>query len=255
MSHFPQSHSIKTPYLIIFFIMISMVCTTIVHAQSRQEIKQMVIDEALNSNVPPALALAVAKIESDFQSQALSHAGARGVMQIMPQTAMGEYGVHADELWNPRLNIQLGIDFLEHLYKQYNGRWDLALSHYNGGTIKNNRPHSYTKNYIANVQRWQQRYSQQASLWRANNTQPQQQFQAARTKVTKYVASQDQADYSTIVKANQQLRAQLQKRSKQVLIVKKYGQDSTVNTLSNKVKSNNILKKYYKKSTSLDDYS
>ena len=49
-------------------------------ALSRAEIKQIVISEATNSLVPPSLALAVAKIESDFNARALSTAGARGVM-------------------------------------------------------------------------------------------------------------------------------------------------------------------------------
>ena len=99
-------------------------------AATRQQIKRMVVEEALLTNVPPSLALAVAKTESNFRGNALSSAGARGVMQIMPRTARGEFGVAADELWNPRLNIQLGIDYLESLIRRYNGRWDLALSHY-----------------------------------------------------------------------------------------------------------------------------
>jgi soluble lytic murein transglycosylase-like protein len=61
----------------------------------------------MNSPVPPSLALAVAKIESDFNAHALSTAGARGVMQIMPATARSVFGVGKDELWNARLNVQL----------------------------------------------------------------------------------------------------------------------------------------------------
>ena len=136
---------------------------------SRNDIKQMVIEESSNSRVPPALALAVAKVESDFSADALSTAGARGVMQIMPKTARDEFGVDEDELWNPRLNIQLGIDFLAKLYQQYDRRWDLALSHYNGGTLKGQggraKPHSFTRQYVDSVLRWQQRYEDQSSIW------------------------------------------------------------------------------------------
>ena len=103
---------------------------------SRTEVQKIVLQEAMNSIVPPALALAVAKVESDFKANALSSAGARGVMQIMPRTARDEFGVYEDELWEARLNIQLGIDYLGQLYRQYGGRWDLALSHYNGGTLR-----------------------------------------------------------------------------------------------------------------------
>lgn len=136
-----------------------------VHAQAstRQEIKDLVISEAENSRVPTSLALAVAKVESDFNAKALSTAGARGVMQIMPKTAKGEFGVEADELWDARLNIQLGIEYLAKLYRQYEGRWELALSHYNGGTLQGRgrqaEPHSYTRDYVSSVMRWRGRYA------------------------------------------------------------------------------------------------
>ena len=139
------------------------------NALSRHQVKRMVIKESMNSIVPPSLALAVAKVESDFNPNALSSAGARGIMQIMPKTGRLEFGVTADELWNPRLNIQLGIDFLAQLYREYGNRWDLALSHYNGGTLRghgrNARPHGYTRSYVKNVNRWKKRYEEQATVW------------------------------------------------------------------------------------------
>ena len=138
-------------------------------ALSRAEIKQIVITEAMNSPVPPSLALAVAKIESDFNTRALSTAGARGVMQIMPATARGVFGVGKDELWNARLNVQLGIDYLARLHRQYGGRWDLALSHYNGGTLAGHGAkaiaHPYTRKYVQMVLNWRQRYREQSQVW------------------------------------------------------------------------------------------
>jgi hypothetical protein len=138
-------------------------------ALSRAEIKQIVIAEAMNSPVPPSLALAVAKIESDFNARALSTAGARGVMQIMPATARGVFGVGKDELWNARLNVQLGIDYLARLHRQYGGRWDLALSHYNGGTLSGRGSdavaHPFTRKYVQMVLNWRQRYREQSQVW------------------------------------------------------------------------------------------
>lgn len=139
-------------------------------AATRTEIKQIIIEEAQRSTVPPALALAVAKVESDFQDRVESHKGARGVMQIMPKTARDVFGVAADELWDPRLNVQLGIDYLEQLYEMYGRRWELALSHYNGGTLKggpgaNATPHGYTRKYVADVTRWWGRYGEQQKVW------------------------------------------------------------------------------------------
>jgi soluble lytic murein transglycosylase-like protein len=133
------------------------------------DIQRMVVEEAMNSRVPPALALAVARVESNFQPRAESPVGARGVMQIMPKTARTVFGVHESQLWDARLNIRLGIDFLEQLYTQYGRRWDLALSHYNGGTLAGGSgataiPHDYTRKYVADVLRWQRYYDNPASF-------------------------------------------------------------------------------------------
>jgi soluble lytic murein transglycosylase-like protein len=138
-------------------------------ANTPLDVQRMVIEEAMKSRVPPALALAVARVESNFQPQAQSPVGARGVMQIMPKTARGVFGVHESQLWNARLNIRLGITFLEQLYDQYGRRWDLALSHYNGGTLAGGsgataRPHDYTRKYVADVQRWQRYYESPAAF-------------------------------------------------------------------------------------------
>ena len=157
-------------------------------ALSRAEIKQIVITEAMNSPVPPSLALAVAKIESDFNAHALSTAGARGVMQIMPATARGVFGVGKDELWNPRLNVQLGIDYLARLHRQYGGRWDLALSHYNGGTLSGTGAgavaHPFTRKYVKMVLNWRQRYREQSQVWMvaAKAKKKSGGWQAARTR-------------------------------------------------------------------------
>ncbi len=129
---------------------------------SRQTVKALVIEEAGRSNVPIALALAIAHAESAFDPAAESYAGARGVMQIMPATARSEYGIGADLLWNPRLNIRLGLHFMDRLIKRYRGRVDLALSHYNGGSAVGKWPHSRiipaTLRYVKNVQKLRRYY-------------------------------------------------------------------------------------------------
>ena len=99
----------------------------------RDDVMRMVVAEAERQNFPPSLALAVADTESDFRTRAESHAGARGVMQIMPATGRSEFGLAGHELWNPRTNIRAGIRYLKDLMQEY-GRKDIALSHYNGGS-------------------------------------------------------------------------------------------------------------------------
>lgn len=97
------------------------------------EILKILEEETAGSNVSLALAKAVAKVESGFRSNALSPAGARGVMQIMPATARGEFGIDPDTLWDARVNIRTGVRFLGQLISRY-GSVDIALSHYNGGS-------------------------------------------------------------------------------------------------------------------------
>ncbi len=126
------------------------------------EIKEMVKQEAVRMRVPVSLALAVAHAESGFDSAAESHKGARGVMQIMPATARLEYGLDPNLLWNPRINIRVGLHFLRRLIDRYRGRIDLALSYYNGGSRVGVLPHARiipaTARYVARVRRLQTHY-------------------------------------------------------------------------------------------------
>lgn len=137
-------------------------------AASQTEVTRIIAEEAAkNGRVPLPVALAVAKVESDFRDDALSPAGARGVMQIMPNTAMSEFGVPAEALGDARLNTRLGIAYLERLHNRYGGNWELALSHYNGGTLPAAAgqyvAHDYTRQYVADVMKW-------AAVYRADPT-------------------------------------------------------------------------------------
>lgn len=136
----------------------------------RDEIVRMVHDEAArHGRVPPELALAVAKVESNFDDEVVSSAGAIGVMQIMPATGAGEFGAHRDELFDAKTNIRIGIAFLHRLYEMYGHRWELALSHYNGGSLTGGPgsgaiPHSYTAGYVSKVIGEQARYRKSVLL-------------------------------------------------------------------------------------------
>ena len=146
----------------------------------RQMIEDMIIAEArANGTVPPALALGVARVESNFDPDALSTAGARGIMQIMPQTARGVFRIHPDRLWDPQLNIRLGIRYLAKLYNRY-GSWEAALSHYNGGSLKKRHgvyvPHGYTRKYVANVIKHSIQYERD---WTYDHLQARQKMLAA----------------------------------------------------------------------------
>ena len=50
-------------------------------------------------------------------------------MQVLPSVAEADYGVDPDRLWEPRLNVQLGIDRLQNLIRRHDGRWDRIETH------------------------------------------------------------------------------------------------------------------------------
>ncbi len=144
---------------------------TVAEAATRSQVKRIVVEESLRAGFPPSLAMAVAKAESDFNDAAESSAGARGVMQIMPKTARDLYGIDRDDLWDARLNVQLGIDYLESLIRRYRGQWDIALSHYNGGSAVGDpsdpRVIPATSAYVNKVLRLQRQYRAEAGSWAA----------------------------------------------------------------------------------------
>ena len=86
-----------------------------------------------------ALVLAVIRQESAFDSRAVSHAGARGLMQLMPATAKQlakkmRIGYSRDRLTNdPDYNLRLGRAYLRRLLDRYDGAHVLALAAYNAG--------------------------------------------------------------------------------------------------------------------------
>lgn len=121
----------------------------------RETVKEIVVEEAKLQGVDPALALAVAQVESDFDPNVVSHKGARGVMQIMPKTARDEFGINPTLLFDARTNIRTGVTFLKQLQKRY-GKVEFALSHYNGGSRVTKPDGSYqvipvTRGYVDKV--------------------------------------------------------------------------------------------------------
>ena len=100
--------------------------------------EDIIRQQAERFDIDAALIAAVIKQESDFRDQT-SDAGARGLMQITPETADtietlsgGETFVYED-LANPDLNIRYGTFYLNHLLDRFGGNEVAALAGYNGG--------------------------------------------------------------------------------------------------------------------------
>ena len=90
-------------------------------------------EAAEKHSVSPALVEAVAKVESGFNPRALSHKGARGLMQVIPATGR-RFGVRsADKLFDPEHNIAAGVAYLAWLSKRYGGKLDFVIAAYNAG--------------------------------------------------------------------------------------------------------------------------
>lgn len=120
-----------------------------------------IVDMSNRYSVPISLILAVIKQESAFCNQAVSSAGARGYMQLMPETALQvalDIGMNAS-LWDTRDNIQLGTAYLSYLLSVFHGNTELAIRAYNAGPIHvkkvlSKEVHKYydeTENYFIKV--------------------------------------------------------------------------------------------------------
>ena len=94
--------------------------------------------QASDKNLDAALIAAVIYEESRFRDQT-SHAGARGLMQITPETAdfiarrTGGVRFEQSDLATPQINIAYGAWFLRHLIDHYDGNATLAIAAYNAG--------------------------------------------------------------------------------------------------------------------------
>ncbi len=100
------------------------------HIISDRELDPVIARHSRAHRLHPALIRAVIKTESDFDPLAVSHAGAVGLMQLMPQTAM-RFDVR--DSYNPDDNIGGGTKYLRQLLDRFNGNLPLALAAYNAG--------------------------------------------------------------------------------------------------------------------------
>ena len=101
----------------------------------RIEILRRVHYEATRSDLAPELVLAVIDVESNFDRFAISYAGARGLMQIMPFW-LDEIGRPNDNLMHIDTNLRFGCTILKYYLQEENGDLQLALGRYNGSRGK-----------------------------------------------------------------------------------------------------------------------
>jgi soluble lytic murein transglycosylase-like protein len=122
--------------------------------RNKKQYDPMIRKVARQAKVSPELLHAVVQAESAYNPKAKSHAGAMGLMQLMPATAE-RYGVA--NAWDPNQNLSGGARYLRDLLDMFNNNLRLALAAYNAGegAVKKygNRipPYPETRNYVTKV--------------------------------------------------------------------------------------------------------
>jgi Soluble lytic murein transglycosylase and related regulatory proteins (some contain LysM/invasin domains) len=124
------------------------------HTTGNMEIDGYILESSLRHGVDPLLIFAQMSRESSFRLKAVSYRGARGLMQLMPATAL-RWGV--TNIYSPRQNIEAGVKYMRWLLDEFGGDVKLALAGYNAGegAVKKygNQipPYSETRKYVAKI--------------------------------------------------------------------------------------------------------
>jgi len=115
-----------------------------------QDLDRIIFEVAENQGVDPRFIHAVIWQESKYDTHAKSHAGAQGLMQLMPATAKRFGCEHPDD---PEENITAGTKYLSWLLKRFSGNVELTLAGYNAGEGSVDKydgipPFNETQNYV-----------------------------------------------------------------------------------------------------------
>ena len=133
----------------------------IISRNSAERLFQPIVIKAANRhNVDPAMVMAIIMAESSYNPKAISKKGARGLMQLMPNTARS---LGVKDSFNPEHNINAGVRYFKKLLNQFEGDVELALAAYNAGSrkVREHRgipPFGATKVYVKKVIKYYKYY-------------------------------------------------------------------------------------------------
>lgn len=102
--------------------------------------REHILNYSQEYGVDPYLVAAVIKAESNFKNKAQSEKNAKGLMQLMDETAkwisvqLKDEDFKIENIYEPEVNIRYGCWYLNNLGKEFNGNVNLVLAAYNGGS-------------------------------------------------------------------------------------------------------------------------
>ena len=133
--------------------------------KAEHQYHQFIVRAASQYQIDPALIKAIILAESGYNPKAVSKRGAKGLMQLMPETAQA---LGVEDIFNPRQNITGGVQYFKHLVNRFNGDVKLALAAYNAGSryVRNYNgvpPFKATRYYIKKVLKYYQKYKNQTT--------------------------------------------------------------------------------------------
>jgi soluble lytic murein transglycosylase-like protein len=127
-----------------------------------KDLEGTIAHHSRQQQLDPALISAIIKAESDFDPDAISRAGAIGLMQLMPATAVR---LDVRNPFNPEENIAGGARYLRYLLDRFHGNLPLALAAYNAGATRVEQyntlpPIHETRRYVKKVLRFYRQYDE-----------------------------------------------------------------------------------------------
>lgn len=141
-----QKKFARRTMIILAIILILVILFKVINIQNfvlkkiyKQEYSEYVNKYAEMYDIDPLWIYAIIKVESNFNKDAKSNSGAKGLMQLIDSTAtemskkLEIENFESDMLYDPEINIMLGTMYFDELLTKYNQNYYLAIAAYNGG--------------------------------------------------------------------------------------------------------------------------